>query len=75
VAAEAIYGKDASPSVVVLGTAHPAKFPDAVKAASGAFPDTPPALVAVMTAETRSQDSAVDPAAIAALITATLGAR
>jgi threonine synthase len=36
--------KDLETPVVVLATAHPAKFPDAVKAASGVYPELPPAL-------------------------------
>lgn len=36
--------KDSTTPVVVLATAHPAKFPDAVKEASGVYPELPPAL-------------------------------
>ncbi|MES0880153.1 threonine synthase [Roseibium sp. SCP14] len=41
--------------MVVLGTAHPAKFPDAVEKASGVRPDLPDNLKEMMTAEERQQ--------------------
>ena len=41
--------------MVVLGTAHPAKFPDAVEKASGVRPDLPDNLKDMMTAEERQQ--------------------
>lgn len=40
-----------STPMVVLATAHPAKFPAAVEAACGVKPELPPALQAMMTAE------------------------
>merc|ERR1712151_569830 len=43
--------------MVVLGTAHPAKFGDAVNAAMGRPPDMPPALQAVEKAPTRFEKS------------------
>ncbi len=39
--------------VVALATAHPAKFPDAVRKATGHAPETPESLRRVMTAEER----------------------
>ena len=39
--------------MVVLGTAHPAKFPDAVQAASGVYPALPSWLAGLMDAEER----------------------
>ncbi|MEX2616867.1 MAG: threonine synthase [Alphaproteobacteria bacterium] len=36
--------RDSTTPVVVLATAHPAKFPDAVREASGVYPELPPAL-------------------------------
>ncbi|WP_349359657.1 threonine synthase [Stappia sp.] len=45
-------GETASP-MVVLATAHPAKFPDAVERASGTYPDLPPALRPMMEAPER----------------------
>jgi len=36
--------RDKSVPMVALATAHPAKFPDAVKQASGIYPDLPPRL-------------------------------
>jgi threonine synthase len=40
-AARRVRAKDAATPMVVLSTAHPAKFPEAVQAASGAAPDMP----------------------------------
>jgi threonine synthase len=42
-AAQRTQRKGASAPLVVLSTAHPAKFPEAVQAAAGATPDLPPA--------------------------------
>ena len=44
VAAAQAKHKDEETPVVVLATAHPAKFPDAVKEASGVYPALPPSL-------------------------------
>jgi len=44
--------RDAAP-MVVLATAHPAKFPEAVKAACGVAPETPAALADLMRREER----------------------
>ena len=41
--------------MIVLGTAHPAKFPDAVEAACGVRPGLPPELEPMMTAEERQE--------------------
>jgi len=46
---------DASVPMVVLGTAHPAKFPDAVEKASGVRPELPENLKNMMAAEERQQ--------------------
>lgn len=46
---------DGSVPMVVLGTAHPAKFPDAVEKASGNRPELPDDLKNMMTAEERQQ--------------------
>jgi threonine synthase len=46
--------------MVVLGTAHPAKFPDAVERASGNRPELPENLKDMMTAEERQQVLAAD---------------
>jgi threonine synthase len=43
--------------MVVLGTAHPAKFPDAVEAACGVRPELPENFKDMMTAEERQQVS------------------
>lgn len=47
--------EDGSVPMVVLGTAHPAKFPDAVEKASGIRPELPDNLKDMMTAEERQQ--------------------
>lgn len=44
---------DGKAPMVVLGTAHPAKFPDAVEKACGARPELPPQLQPMMDAEER----------------------
>ncbi len=41
--------------MIVLGTAHPAKFPDAVEAACGVRPGLPPELEPMMTAQERQE--------------------
>ncbi len=41
--------------MIILGTAHPAKFPDAVEAACGVRPELPPELQPMMSAEERQQ--------------------
>ncbi|GAA0778678.1 threonine synthase [Roseibium denhamense] len=46
---------DGKTPMVVLGTAHPAKFPDAVEQASGIRPELPENLKDMMTAEERQQ--------------------
>ncbi|WP_422375074.1 threonine synthase [Roseibium sp.] len=46
---------DGSAPMVVLGTAHPAKFPDAVEKAAGVRPELPENLKDMMTAEERQQ--------------------
>ena len=50
----------ATAPMVVLGTAHPAKFPDAVEKASGVRPELPENLQEMMTAEERQQVLAAD---------------
>jgi threonine synthase len=47
--------ESAAAPMVVLGTAHPAKFPDAVEKASGIRPELPENLRNMMTAEERQQ--------------------
>ena len=46
--------------LIVLGTAHPAKFPDAVKAASGVAPELPPHMKDLMSRKERCEDMAND---------------
>ncbi|MBN9669126.1 threonine synthase [Roseibium aggregatum] len=46
---------DGAVPMVVLGTAHPAKFPDAVEKAAGIRPQLPENLITMMTAEERQQ--------------------
>lgn len=50
--------------MVVLGTAHPAKFPDAVEAASGVRPELPEEMRPMMSAEERQQILPADQAAV-----------
>lgn len=54
--------------MVTLATAHPAKFPDAVEAASGIRPGLPPRLAPLMMAEERVSVLANDPEAVKAFI-------
>ncbi|MFO1210207.1 MAG: threonine synthase [Amaricoccus sp.] len=51
--AASIRRSDPAVPMVVLATAHPAKFPDAVEAATGVRPALPPRLAALMTAPER----------------------
>ncbi|ADZ71810.1 threonine synthase [Polymorphum gilvum] len=50
--------------MVVLGTAHPAKFPDAVEAAAGVRPDLPERLLPMMSAVERQTVLPADQAAV-----------
>ena len=50
-----VHEAEAGSPTVVLATAHPAKFPDAVRAATGAFPDRPAAV-----AERANQPERID---------------
>jgi threonine synthase len=52
IAAEKAGAPDGVPSVV-LATAHPAKFPDAIEAITGRRPALPPRLASLMTAPER----------------------
>lgn len=52
-AAEQYRAEGAREPVVVLGTAHPAKFPDAVARATGSMPETPPRLSRILTTKER----------------------
>ncbi|MFN0022569.1 MAG: threonine synthase [Parvularculaceae bacterium] len=55
---------------VCLATAHPAKFPDAVEAATGARPSLPPRLALLMTDQERYDTAPADTGAIRAIIEA-----
>lgn len=57
----------AGPSIV-LATAHPAKFPDAVQTALGAAPPRPPALEALFALPERLEVAPPDPAAVERLL-------
>jgi len=61
---------DPSATVVVVGTAHPAKFPDAVAAATGVPPVTPPKLEAVKTLPERLTVLPADLRAVEAFVEA-----
>jgi len=54
--------------MVTLATAHPAKFPDAVKAASGIYPDLPSRMGDMMTREERMSDIPNDISKVEAFI-------
>jgi threonine synthase len=59
---------DATVPMVTLATAHPAKFPDAVKQATGIHPDLPPAMQDIFTREERLDVLPNDLGAIEAFI-------
>jgi threonine synthase len=54
--------------IIVLGTAHPAKFPEAVTRASGAVPPTPPRLEAMLHASERTSKLSRNASAVATYI-------
>jgi threonine synthase len=56
--------KSTGTPMVVLGTAHPAKFPDAVEAACGVRPELPEELQPMMAAEERQQVLPADQKAV-----------
>lgn len=57
-----------SGKIVCLATAHPAKFPDAVEAATGVRPDLPPRFSTLMADAERYETATADAAAIRTLI-------
>ncbi len=63
-------GADSAVPMVVLGTAHPAKFPDAVEAACGERPALPPAIAERLSGPERVDVVANDLAAVEAYVTA-----
>ena len=66
---------DGTAPQVILATAHPAKFPDAVKAIAGIHPSLPPRLNRLMTDPERMTHIANDVAAIEAYIEHAAGAK
>jgi threonine synthase len=54
VAAERVLGERGGAPAVILATAHPAKFPDAMQAITGKRPALPPRLAGLLTAPERS---------------------
>jgi threonine synthase len=60
--------KDPATPLVVLATAHPAKFPETVKAATGAEPAAPPGVAALAARPERFERIAADPEAAKAFI-------
>ncbi len=66
-AAAARMGSDDAPTIA-LATAHPAKFPDAVKRACGRVPDRPERLETLMAAEERYSVLANDLAEVSAFV-------
>lgn len=69
-AQSALLAGDAAVPRVILGTAHPAKFPEAVIAATGETPALPTHLAALMAGEERMSVVANDLAAIEAFVAA-----
>ena len=67
-AARAALRRDPAKPVVVLGTAHPAKFPDAVEKATGLRPALPAHLARLMTAPERFARLPAEAGAVAAYI-------
>jgi threonine synthase len=59
--------------MIALACAHPAKFPEAVRAATGVTPALPPHLAGLMSARERMTVLPNDRAAVAAFILSTLG--
>jgi len=72
VAAAYNLGEHRNVPIIVLSTAHPAKFPDAVHAATGRIPPAPPRLSAVLSAPEKIVDLAADKALVRAFIEARL---
>jgi threonine synthase len=68
-------GGDPSIPVVALATAHPAKFPDAVEAATGVRPPLPEHLADLFERTERIERSTADLAAVEALVRVGLAAR
>ena len=66
---------DPATPMVVLSTAHPAKFPDSVAAITGATPALPPALATLMSDRERMTPLPNDAAAVAGYIREALEAR
>jgi len=62
--------RDAGVPMIALATAHPAKFPDAVLAATGLRPDLPPHLADLFERDERMDDLPNDLAAMKNYITA-----
>jgi threonine synthase len=59
--------------MVALSTAHPAKFPDAVEAATGIRPDLPPRLAAIFDRPERYEALPADLEAVRAHVLAVTG--
>ncbi|MDO9125708.1 MAG: threonine synthase [Parvibaculum sp.] len=68
IAAAARLRGDVSVPMISLATAHPAKFPDAVKAATGIHPELPPAMADLFTREERLEALPNDLGAVEAFI-------
>jgi threonine synthase len=70
IAAREALRRDPATPVVALATAHPAKFPDAVEAATGERPELPPHMRGILTARERFAVLPNDPAAVARFVRA-----
>ena len=75
VAAAELVRADTEVPMVVLSTAHPAKFPDAVEAATGVHPALPPHLADLFERSERFEVVADDQRAVRAVIEQTLDSR
>jgi threonine synthase len=74
VAAAEKWGEPAPGPLVILSTAHPAKFPDAVEAALGSVPSVPARLAGLSALPERAETLASDTALIRGFISSRLGA-
>ena len=67
--------RDPDVPLIALATAHPAKFPDAVEAATGVRPELPPRLAALMTRPERVETMDDDLSAIKDFVRGRIGLR
>ncbi|MFQ5956090.1 MAG: threonine synthase, partial [Kiloniellales bacterium] len=73
IAAAAAHRGEKTPSIIALATAHPAKFPEAVAAATGVRPSLPPAFADLMERDERVADLPNDLARVQAFVADRVG--